>query len=90
MTLSPSFKALYDAFESPGAKDVVPAKEGATDIAYAILELIRTDKALDKAKDKVPSYTGQYDPPDYYAREQEEFNRACDEFLEALTKIVQK
>jgi hypothetical protein len=47
-------------------------------MADAILHLIRTSTALDEAKAKVPSYTGQWDNKDYYANELEDYYRACE------------
>ena len=44
--------------------------------AQCILDLVKADTALNAAKHRAPDYTGQWSEKDYYANEQEAFNRA--------------
>lgn len=61
-------------------KDVKPAQGNAVALVASLLALLKADADLINAKDDVPSYTAQYEDADYYAREQEAFNRATDDF----------
>lgn len=65
-------------------KPVTPARESASRLAEAMLSLIGAKLALDQAKRKVPSYTAQWSDSDYYADEQETYNRACEAFENAI------
>jgi hypothetical protein len=56
---------------NPAALSVLPLLEALSDLRLA-------EKALEKAKDKVPNYTGQWSDADYYAQEQHEYNRAIE------------
>jgi hypothetical protein len=47
-------------------------------IAQAIMVLVEKGQELAKARDNVPSYTGQWSNEDYYAGEQHRFNRAAE------------
>lgn len=61
-----------------------PCSDRATMLAAAVLTVVNTQKELEDAYDKVPSYTGQWSPEHYYADEQEAFNRACERFERAI------
>lgn len=57
---------------------VTPAKPEAYELAKAVLRLVRAEAELTDARDRVPDYTGQWSPADYYEDQQEEYNRAAD------------
>ena len=65
---------------------IKPADPKAELLANAIIALIEAEKALQEAKSRVPRYTGQWDSRDYYAEEQEAWNRAVDALLSANAK----
>jgi len=67
-----------------GGKKPTPANPEAEKLAAAILAVIDTESRLADAIDRVPSYTGQWRDEDYYAREQEERNRAVDALYDLL------
>lgn len=71
----------YFGFDGPKPN---PAKAESTALAEALFELIDARKALIKAKADVPNYTGQWNEYDYYANEQERYNRAADKFREVM------
>ena len=48
--------------------------------ASAVLALIDARKALDRATDSVPSYTGQWSDEDYYEDEQKAYDAAVVEY----------
>lgn len=56
----------------------VPCSDRALKLAAAVLGVVNTQRELEEAYDKVPNYTAQHDPEDYYAVEQEKFYRACE------------
>ena len=57
---------------------VKPAEPKAEALANAIIALMQAEKALQDAQSKVPNETAQWDTKDYYAAEQEAWNRAAD------------
>ncbi|MBY3155374.1 hypothetical protein HFO56_23910 [Rhizobium laguerreae] len=57
--------------------------------AHALFRLLETRAALEAKIASVPDYTGQWDRKDYFADEQEDFNRAVDVFAET-TKALNK
>lgn len=61
-----------------------PARMSAVVLAEALEEVLRARKALKKAKANIPSYTGQWCNEDYYADEQEAYNRAIDRYEELV------
>lgn len=63
---------------------VTPAAPESERLAGALFRLIEAKDVLEKKMTSVPSYTGQWDSQDYYADEQEGYNRAADEFAEAV------
>lgn len=67
-------------------RPVHPAAEGALKFASALNALNSAEQALDKAKANVPSYTGQWSSEDYYAEEQEAYNRAAETFAFELAQ----
>ena len=67
-----------------GGSKPVPCSSRANSIAEAVLGLVEAKARLDRALDKVPGYTGQWSPSDYYAKEQEAYYRAADELEQAL------
>ena len=66
-------------------KAPVPCSPRASLIALAVVEVVSADRELDEAKLNVPSYTDQWSPEDYYAKEQEAYYRAA-EMLEIALK----
>ena len=62
------------------ASEIYKCSQADTELAIAMLELIKCDCDLNKAKGSVPYYTGQYNPKDYYAEEQEKWNIAAEKF----------
>lgn len=46
--------------------------------------MVAADAALKEARANVPSYTAQWDYKDYFAEEQEKWNRAAEELLVAI------
>lgn len=62
---------------------VKPADPKAEALANAIIALMEAEKALQEAQSKVPNYTAQWDRKDYYAEEQEAWNRAADALYSA-------
>lgn len=71
-----------------GGAEPTPARPAAADLASSLLRLQAADKALKYTKERVPDYTGQWDASDYYAEEQEEYNRACDAYADAIQALV--
>jgi len=69
-------------------KDVRPAGKRAEALAKAIISLVDAEQSLRIEKSKIPSYTGDSDPKDYYAQEQEERNRAADILMNAITDLI--
>lgn len=57
-------------------------------LAAAMFRLINAGDALREAVARVPGYTGQWSPEDYYAEEQEEYNRAADGFAVAVRNVI--
>lgn len=51
-------------------------------------ELRRAEKALNKAKDRVPNYTAQWSDADYYAEEQEAYNRAVEKAATEMARLL--
>lgn len=62
---------------------ITPARPEALTLAVALLTLTKAEAALGKAKREVPDYTGQWSDRDYYAEEQEDYNRAVDAYADA-------
>ena len=50
----------------------------------AMESFLAARKALNREKKDVPGYTAQYDPEDYYAQEQENYNRALERLYKAM------
>ncbi|MCZ7860612.1 hypothetical protein O9X98_04265 [Agrobacterium salinitolerans] len=59
-------------------------------LAEAVERLLETKAELQRARDSVPGYTGQWNPQDYYADAQEDYNRAVDDYAEAVRLVVAK
>jgi hypothetical protein len=53
-------------------------------IANAVSVLNDAERRLEKAKDSIPSYTGQWEDIDYYAGAQEDYNRAAEAYEDAV------
>ena len=66
---------------------ITPARPEAAALGAALTAFLAAEKALEQAMDAVPSYTGQWDSKDYYAEEQELYNRACDELADAIKEV---
>lgn len=64
-------------------KEPVPARPSSLAYAHALTEFIEADRALEVARGKVPSYTGQWSSKDYYANELERYYRAADALADA-------
>jgi hypothetical protein len=67
-----------------------PCSGRAASIASAVIEVVKTKKALDKAMRKVPNYTAQWSDEDYYADELEAYYRAADKLEEELNEIIEE
>lgn len=78
------------SFEPFSAADVKPCRQpGAAAFTKALITAIKAEVALEKAKEAVPSYTGPNSVEDYYAEEQEAFNRAADDLALMVKKLNQ-
>lgn len=64
-----------------------PAKPLAKELADAIYNIFSRRLGLDFAKERVPAYTGDLSNEDYYAEEQENYNRAADRLLEVFESL---
>jgi predicted RNA-binding protein with EMAP domain len=73
-----------------GQGDPTPCDPVNLKLAEAVERLLETKAELQKARDNVPNYTGQWDPIDYYADAQEDYNRAVDNYAEAVRLVVAK
>lgn len=71
-----------------GRETPKPAAAVAHSLAAAMFRLINAGDALREAVARVPRYTGQWSPEDYYAEEQEEYNRAADGFAAAVRNVI--
>ena len=70
------------------AADVKRCREPhAVEFTKALLAVVKAEAALEWAKEQVPSYTGPNSAEDYYAEEQEAFNRAADEVTVIVRRI---
>lgn len=56
-----------------------PADPKAIDFADKLTEMMLARRKLGQAMEDVPDYTGQWERSDYYASEEEEYNRAADD-----------
>ncbi|MCV9964475.1 hypothetical protein OIU34_21530 [Pararhizobium sp. BT-229] len=71
-----------------GGGKPTPARPENLDLANALFRLIETQSALEAKMASVPSYTGQWSPEDYYADEQEDFNRAVDAYADTVKALT--
>lgn len=69
-------------------RPVNPAALVAVPLMDALKDLRKADKALRKAKEAVPNYTGQWRDEDYYAEAEEAYNRAVEQAAVELAKIT--
>lgn len=65
----------------------ISEKQKAENFAKAILALIDARTELKDAKDRVPRYTGQYSPKDYYQVESINYDRAVAKLYDAVMCI---
>lgn len=72
-----------DRFGFSGKKPT-PADKAALEFADKLTEMALTRRALGQAMANVPSYTAQWEPPDYYAEEEEAYNRAVDDLWQFM------
>ena len=56
-----------------------PADPIASLFADKLTDMMLARRALGQAMEDVPNYTGQWERSDYYARQEEEYNRAADD-----------
>ena len=78
-------KAYRDKnYNEPELLKPTPAHARAQAIGSALERFLEARKALKKEKKDVPDYTGQHDPEDYYAAEQEEYNRVLERLYQAM------
>ena len=75
-------------FELFRAADVKPARPEAAALGAALTAFLAADAALETARENVPSYTAQWSDADYYAEEQEAYNRACEELADAIKAVT--
>lgn len=61
-----------------------PANPLAIDFAQKVSDMLHYEKRLGDAMLKVPDYTAQWERSDYYAQEQEEYNRSADDLWNFL------
>lgn len=61
----------------------VPARPEALAYAQALTEFMEANQELEKARESVPDYTGQWSSKDYYANELERYYRAADALADA-------
>ncbi|MCS4088787.1 hypothetical protein [Rhizobium sp. BK176] len=73
-----------------GGGDPTPCDPVNLKLAEAVERLLETKAELEKARGKVPGYTAQWDPKDYYADAQEDHNRAVDNYADAVRLVVAK
>jgi hypothetical protein len=73
-----------------GGGDPTPCDPVNLNLAHAVERLFETKAELQKAIGKVPGYTAQWDNKDYYADAQEDYNRAVDNYAEAVRLVVAK
>lgn len=69
-------------------RPVNPAAEVVLPLLDALQDLRHARKALRKAKDAVPNYTGQWRDEDYYAEAEESYNRALELAAIELAKLT--
>jgi hypothetical protein len=69
-------------------KVITPPSDTAQAIFDSFTQVQVAAAALDHAMENVPSYTGQYDPIDYYGEQQEAFNRALDRFEQTIRASI--
>lgn len=50
----------------------------------ALRDTMHAEVALEKAKERVPDYTGQWEPADYYTSQQDAYNRAKENFYRVV------
>lgn len=65
-----------------------PADPLAIALADAMIEVVAARAALDQGRKNVPKYTGDRSSEDYYAREQDEYNRAAERYADAVSAAV--
>lgn len=68
-------------------RPIDPSALPAMTIADALQRLSAAERELRHARANVPSYTAQWSDEDYYAEEQEEYNRAVEYLAEAFTNF---
>jgi len=71
-------------------QEPVNAKPESLILADAMLRLVASAKSLESAKERVPDYTAQWRDEDYYAQEQETFNRAADAYADAVKSMMKE
>jgi len=81
---------LYDEDGNIATDLIVPANADTLALVEAMDAVRSTRKALKKEISDVPSYTGQHNPEDYYADEQNQYNLAVNAFGEALRDFIWK
>ena len=81
---------LYDKDGNVSSDAIVPVNADTLALVEAMDAVRSAKKALKKAIADVPVYTAQYDPKDYYADEQNEYNIAVNAFGEVLRDFIWK
>lgn len=69
---------------------ITPVNIDSLALVNAIEELRSTKKALKRANENIPNYTGQYTDQEYVAQEQNDYNIAVNAFGEALRDFIWK
>lgn len=69
---------------------VVPANPQAKEIAEAIINLLFAEEKLKVAIDRTPNYTAQWKREDFFALEQEKWNRSADNLYARLFPKIEK
>ena len=63
---------------------ITPIRPEVATLAQAVIALVAAESDLARARAQVPDYTAQYDPKDYYAQEQEDWNQAAQGLYTAI------
>jgi hypothetical protein len=71
-----------------GGGKPTPAKPENLNLANALFTLMATKSTLETRMAAVPKYTGQWSDEDYYADEQEDYNRAVDAYADAVKALT--
>lgn len=66
---------------------ITPIRPEAAELASLFDSLVEAKAELDKARESVPSYTGQWSDEDYYAEELSAYNEAANALLAKIESL---